>query len=109
MKVCIKEKKVTKIINENFSSKLLGAMLIEYPPNKTYMGEHYHEKRESMYIGLEGSAVMRVNGVEHSLESGTIVFLSPGMVHGIVSIGEMGFRMLEVWSPLDQDRINIGV
>jgi hypothetical protein len=35
------------------------------------------------------------------------VFLSPGDVHGIVSTGAVAFKMIEVYSPIDPDRIDI--
>ena len=101
------ERTVLRFVNEEVGAKKLGAMLVEYAPKVTSPGVHYHEERESAYIVLEGSAVMKLDGVEHHLESGMVAFLAPGDVHGIVAIGEEGFKMLEIWSPLGQDRISV--
>ena len=101
------ERTVIRFLNEEVGARRLGAMFVEYAPNVTSPGVHYHEERESAYIVLEGSAVMKLEGVAHRLESGMVAFLSPGDAHGIVAIGEEGFKMLEIWSPLGQDRISV--
>ena len=88
-------------------AKMLGAILIEFEPNANPKRIHYHQKRESAYFVLDGSATLMLNGVKHQLKPNTVVFLSPGDRHGIVAVGVQGFKMIEVWSPLEPDRIDV--
>lgn len=98
---------VFNFVDQELGATRMRAMMIEYEPGGTSRGVHYHEKRESAYIVLEGSATLKLNGTEHQLEPNTVVFISPGDIHGIVAIGNQGFRMIEVYSPLELDRIDI--
>ena len=90
-----------KLIDDKMGAKMLGGGLMEYEPNaQKKMEIHYHQKRESAYIVLGGSATLMLNGVKHELTPNTFVLISPGDRHGIVAIGEQGLRMIEIWSPL---------
>jgi len=98
---------VYRFLDRELGAERIGAMLIEYEPDVKLDGVHYHERTESAYIVLEGSATLKLNGIEHHLEPSTVVFLSPGDIHGIAAIGKKGFKMIEVWSPLEPDRVNV--
>jgi mannose-6-phosphate isomerase-like protein (cupin superfamily) len=98
---------VIKFINEDFGAERIGVQVVEYMPGVKSGGVHYHEKRESAYIIIEGTAKMSLNGVEHELKPNMAVLLSPGDIHGIVGTGAETFKMIEVYSPLEPDRIDI--
>jgi quercetin dioxygenase-like cupin family protein len=90
------------------ASKHEGAMNFravhyEYEPNWSTKKTHLHKARESVYIILEGLAKVHLNGEEHELGAGNVVYLSPGDIHGIVGSGPDGLKMIEVWSPVDPD------
>ncbi|MEE9509900.1 MAG: cupin domain-containing protein, partial [Candidatus Bathyarchaeia archaeon] len=82
-------------------------MQVDLEPEMTATGVHYHKNRESAYIVLQGSATLMLNGTEHHLKVNMVAFLSPGDRHGITSTGKEGFKMIEVYSPLDPDRIDV--
>jgi mannose-6-phosphate isomerase-like protein (cupin superfamily) len=96
-----------RLINEDVGAQRIGVMLIDLEPEMTATGIHYHRKRESAYIVLQGSATLMLNGTEHHLEANRVVFLSPGDRHGITRTGKEGFKMIEVYSPLDPDRVEV--
>jgi mannose-6-phosphate isomerase-like protein (cupin superfamily) len=96
-----------RLINETMGAERMGIMIIELEPNMEAWGVHYHEQREATYIVLEGSATLLLNGVEHQLTPDTVVFIPPGEHHGIIRTGTDGFKMVEVYAPLDQDRIEV--
>ena len=79
------------------------AVHYEYEPNWSTKTTHLHKARESVYIILEGLAKVHLNGEEHELGAGNVVYLSPGDIHGIVGSGPNGLKMIEVWSPVDPD------
>jgi mannose-6-phosphate isomerase-like protein (cupin superfamily) len=96
-----------RLINETMGAKRMGVMIIELEPNMQASGVHYHEHREAAYLVVEGSATLLLNGVEHPLIPNTVVFIPPGDHHGIIRTGTDGFKMIEVYAPLDPDRIEV--
>ena len=98
---------VIKFINEDFGAERIGIQIVEYEPGVESGGVHYHERRESAYVVIDGTAKMHLNGKLHKLEPNMAVLLSPGDIHGIVGTGDKRFKMIEVYSPLDPDRIDI--
>ena len=96
-----------RLVNETMGAERMGIMIIELEPNLETWGVHYHEQREASYIVLEGSATLLLNGVEHQLTPNTVVYIPPGEHHGIIRTGPEGFKMVEVYAPLDPDRIEV--
>lgn len=85
----------------------MNVVIYDFEPGYESRRVHYHERRESAYIALKGSGTVHLNGEQHPMEPETVVYLSPGDVHGVVAAGEDGFSMIEVWSPLERDTIYI--
>lgn len=109
-----KATEASKMINDGvytmyrLASKNLGAtnftvVMYEYEPNWSTRRKHTHDSRESLYIVLEGVAKVHLNGVDHELGSGMVVYLSPGDMHGVIGSGPEGLKMIEVWAPQDPD------
>jgi len=94
-----------KLINESMGAQKIAVSQIELEPETTTTSIHYHRNREVVYIVLQGSATLVLNGTEHHLKANTVVFLSPGDRHGITNTGKEGFKMIEVYSPLDPDLV----
>lgn len=44
--------------------------------------EHYHKVATELYYVLEGAGTVVLDGVEHPVQSGSIVHIPPGVVHG---------------------------
>jgi mannose-6-phosphate isomerase-like protein (cupin superfamily) len=96
------------LLNEAMGAQRMGVMLIDLAPNLTTPGgTHYHRTRESAYVVIQGSATLLLNGTEHHLQANTVVFLAPGDRHGITRTGTEGFKMIEVYAPLDPDRVDV--
>lgn len=96
-----------RLINEDVGAQRMGVLLVDLEPEMKTTGIHYHKNREAAYIVLQGSATLMLNGTEHLLTANMVIFLSPGDRHGITSTGTEGFKMIEVYSPLDPDRVDV--
>ena len=91
------------LVNKDLGASKLVALEYEYHPGFTTKRVHYHEKRESAYIVLEGEARIHLNGEEHLLHAGDVAYLSPKDIHGVVGSGPKGFKMIEIWAPPEED------
>ncbi len=74
--------------------------IAEFPPGGTLL-PHRHTPAE-VYFGLEGSAVVTVDGLNQPMGPGTALFVPGDAEHGTVA-GPDGFRMLYVFP---QDRFS---
>lgn len=90
---------------QELGAEKLRAVVFEYEPNWATERVHYHNERESIYIIVEGSSTVHLNGEEHECGPGTVVYLSPKDVHGVVATGDNGMKMIEVWAPIEPDFI----
>jgi mannose-6-phosphate isomerase-like protein (cupin superfamily) len=98
---------VRRMINENTGASEFGLLLVEVLKGSPTPGFHYHVKRESAYIVVEGKAKVTIDDKDYIVEPETVVFISPGEKHRIENIGDTDFKMLEVYAPLDPDRVDI--
>jgi quercetin dioxygenase-like cupin family protein len=98
---------LTALVGRRTGNEKVAAIIVEFKPGAEPGGIHYHERRESAYIALEGSATIMLNGEEHEITAGTVVNITPGDPHGFVKVGPEGFKMIEVFAPLDPDMIYI--
>jgi quercetin dioxygenase-like cupin family protein len=97
-----------RLINANIGATQMGVVMIELEPKAKWPTPlHYHKNRDSAYIVLQGSANLMLNGIEYQLKPRTVVFIKPGDKHGIKNTGETGYKMIEVYSPLESDFIEI--
>ncbi len=93
------------LVDKDLGTTKMMAVLYEYLPNFSTKRVHYHEKRESAYIVLEGEAKIHLNGKEHVLGPGDTAYLSPKDIHGVVSSGSRELKMIEIWAPQEKDVI----
>ena len=66
------------------------AVLNDYQPNFSTKRVHYHKRRESTYIVLDGEAKIHLNGEEYLLHQGDVAYLSPKDIHGVVGSDPKG-------------------
>ena len=97
----------TTLVGKGTGNENVAAIIVEYEPGAEPGGIHHHERRESAYIVLEGSATIELNGEKHEINAGTVVNITPGDTHGFVKVGSDGFKMIEVWAPLDPDMVYV--
>jgi len=93
------------LVDRELGASKIMAVLYEYQPNFSTKCVHYHERRESAYIVLEGEEKIHLNGKEHVLGPGDTAYLSPKDIHGVVSSGSRGLKMIEIWAPQEKDVI----
>ena len=95
------------LIDEKIGASKLGIIFREIPARTPTLRMHYHVARESVYIGVEGKAKATVDGKEIIIEPNTIVLILPGEKHKVKNIGDISFKMIEVYSPIEPDRIDV--
>ena len=66
---------------------------------------HFHEKRESLLFLVKGEAVEIVEGEEHPVKAGDVLYIPAGEKHQIVNQTNEELRYLEIFTPLDEDFI----
>ena len=64
---------------------------------------HFHEKRESLLFLIKGEAVEIVEGKEHPVKAGDVLYIPAGEKHQIVNRSDEDLRYLEFFTPLDED------
>ncbi|MHB8770058.1 MAG: cupin domain-containing protein [Syntrophales bacterium] len=70
---------------------------------------HYHNQRESLLFIISGEATELVDGVEHPIKAGDILFIRPGEKHTIVNRTDQDLRFLEFFThpPVAADKIAV--
>jgi quercetin dioxygenase-like cupin family protein len=66
---------------------------------------HFHEKRESLLFLVKGEAVEIVEGEEHPVKAGDVLYIPAGEKHQIVNRSDEDLRYLEFFTPLAEDFI----
>ena len=72
----------------------LNANLVRFDPGRG-VGEHINDEVDVLVLGVSGSGIVIVDGEEHALESGRLVFVPRGSRRCIRSASE-GFSYLTV-------------
>src|SRR5215208_4327915 len=72
----------------------LNANLVRFGPGRG-VGEHVNDEVDVLVLGVSGSGIVVVDGEEHALESGRLVFVPRGSRRCIRSASE-GFAYLTV-------------
>ncbi|MEW6333045.1 MAG: cupin domain-containing protein [Thermodesulfobacteriota bacterium] len=69
---------------------------------------HYHNRRESLLLIISGEAAEYVEGVEHPIRAGDVLFIRPGEKHTIVNHSDSDLRFLEFFThpPVAADKIS---
>jgi len=70
---------------------------------------HYHNQRESLLFIISGEAAECVDGKEHPIKAGDILFIRPGEKHTIVNRTDKDLRLLEFFThpPVSADKIPV--
>jgi len=65
---------------------------------------HYHAHAENVYVVLEGTLEVVIEGERHLLGPGEIGWIAPGVVHTAGNAGLGGVtRILEIYAPAGED------
>ncbi len=68
---------------------------------------HFHEKRESLLFLIKGEAVEIVEGKEHPVKAGDVLYIPAGEKHQIVNRTNEDLRYLEFFTPPQDDFIKV--
>ena len=77
----------------DFESNLDFIIYTEISPGST-IGYHPHGEDEEIYVILEGSGIMTVNGEKRSVGPGDIIVNRPGWSHGLENVSEETLKLL---------------
>lgn len=83
---------------EEHDSTALGITLVHddiLPPGAA-IGEHLHSGDEEVYIILEGTGSMTVDGVRQVVTAGDVCVTRSGHSHSLINLGEKPLRLLVV-------------
>jgi quercetin dioxygenase-like cupin family protein len=75
-------------------SRDLNANLVRFDAGGG-VGEHVNEELDVVFVGMAGSGVLRVEGEEHPLSAGTLVFVPRGARRSTLASSD-GFAYLTV-------------
>ena len=70
---------------------------------------HYHNRRESLLLIISGEAAEYVEGKEHPIKAGDVIFIRPGEKHTIVNHSDNDLRFLEFFThpPVGADKVRV--
>jgi mannose-6-phosphate isomerase-like protein (cupin superfamily) len=74
------------LVNESHGSKYFDFRVSSYQP-KGYCEPHTHEIAENIYYILKGTGIVELEGVRHLVGPGKVIFVPPGVEHGIANTG----------------------
>ena len=63
--------------------------------------EHYHKRATELYYVVEGEGIVRLDGVEHPVRTGSLVHIPPGVLHG--AVGRMKVLVVGIPDISDED------
>ena len=97
----------TDILTPEQDARELGGWfgLLE-PGNEVPM--HYHERRESIFIPIQGEVMMMLEGEERLIKTGEVIFMPPMVKHGLVNRSDKDCRYFEFVThpPLEADFVD---
>lgn len=89
-----------------YTDRLEVSLINISPKTKDRLGLHYHQKKESLFIVLEGKAKVIVNGEEVLLEPGTAVIVPPREKHylflGMIPADDKPLKLIAIGSPIEK-------
>jgi mannose-6-phosphate isomerase-like protein (cupin superfamily) len=77
----------------DFSTNLRFIIYSELPPG-TSIGAHAHGNNEEVYVILEGSGTMSINGETHEVRAGDVILNRPYWSHGLENTSQAGLKIL---------------
>jgi len=60
---------------------------------------HYHAEAENIYIVIEGTVEVTIEGENYLASAGDVVFIPPGYHHSAGTVGDKPARIIEIYAP----------
>lgn len=86
------------LVNESHGSRYFDFRISIYQP-KGYVEPHIHEKNEQIFYILKGNGIFELDGRNHLVGPGTVIFIPPHVKHGIKNSGFEDLVFIVVASP----------
>ena len=85
------------ILTAEDSAKDMGGMFGLLPAG-SQVPYHYHTKRESVLMIISGEGVEIIEGEEHPVKAGDVMFIPAGEKHAIINRSDQDLRYLEFFT-----------
>jgi mannose-6-phosphate isomerase-like protein (cupin superfamily) len=90
------------VLPETAGSRQLDYRISMYAP-KAHVEVHAHAVQEQVYHVLDGEGVMEIDGVRTVVRRHDVIFLPPGVPHGISNTGLESLVFIVVTSPVKDE------
>jgi mannose-6-phosphate isomerase-like protein (cupin superfamily) len=87
---------------ETAASRLMDYRISCYQP-MAYVQLHAHKVQEQVYHVLEGEGLMEMDGKRVLVRRHDVIFIPPGVEHGIVNTGLTDLTFIVVTTPIDDE------
>ncbi len=87
---------------ETAASKLMDYRISCYQP-MAHVALHTHKVQEQIYHVLEGEGLMEMDGKRVVVRKHDVIFIPPGVEHGIVNTGLTDLTFIVVTAPIDDE------
>jgi mannose-6-phosphate isomerase-like protein (cupin superfamily) len=98
---------VTRLVDAGIGARDVDLHLNTINPGTPRGPYHLHRQVENVYYILEGTACLRLDGVDHTVTPGQAVFIPRDVPHSVHNPGVGPVRLLEIYAPVDVDFIEI--
>jgi quercetin dioxygenase-like cupin family protein len=85
---------------ETAGSRLMDYRISTYQP-MAYVQLHTHKLQEQVYHVLDGEGMMEMDGKRQVVRRHDVVFIPPGVEHGITNTGLTDLTFIVVTTPID--------
>jgi mannose-6-phosphate isomerase-like protein (cupin superfamily) len=85
---------------ENADTRCFDFRISSYQP-KGLVVPHRHKVQEQIYYILEGEGLMEIEGERTVVHPWTVIFIPPGVEHGIYNTGMVDLKFIVVTTPPD--------
>jgi len=89
-----------RILSPEEGAKNITLNYAEFEPGQAF-NQHIHKSSEDVIVVLKGKGWIRVEGTDHPIEEGDVVYVPPGEQHG--TIAETAMVMFSCQAPPDLD------
>ena len=98
---------VIRLVDADIGAREVDLHLNTINPGTPPGPYHLHRQVENVYYVLEGTASLRLDGVDHTVAPGQAVFIPRGVPHSVHNAGEGPLRLLEIYAPVDVDYVEV--
>ena len=97
-----------EILTSDHGAQNLGGMFAILAPN-TQVPYHYHNNRESVISVISGEGIEIMDGEEHTIKAGDIIFIPAGVKHATLNNTDQELRYIEFYThpPLGSDFVEV--